>query len=156
MDKPQCRIVELPKIVDQRGNLTFIEAQRHIPFDFERVYYLYDVPGGAARGGHAHRLAQLRAGEHNPGAGKRVVGCAGKYSPKAWNDVRSSRDGIGVETIRVGSVGELEKLVRSARKSWKNLAPLHFAVQSSELRRGSTVKRILDCLPLGPRWQHRL
>jgi len=55
MDKPQCRIVELPKIVDQRGNLTFIEAQRHIPFDFERVYYLYDVPGGAARGGHAHR-----------------------------------------------------------------------------------------------------
>jgi len=55
MDKKQCKIIELPKIVDQRGNLTFIEAQRHIPFDFQRVYYLYDVPGGAARGGHAHR-----------------------------------------------------------------------------------------------------
>jgi hypothetical protein len=58
MDKAQCRIIELPKIVDQRGNLTFVEARRHIPFDFQRVYYLYDVPGGAARGGHAHRQLQ--------------------------------------------------------------------------------------------------
>lgn len=55
MDKAACRIIELPKIVDQRGNLTFIEANRHIPFEPKRVYYLYDVPGGAARGGHAHR-----------------------------------------------------------------------------------------------------
>lgn len=50
----QCRIVELPKITDPRGNLTFIEQERHIPFDIKRVYYLYDVPGGAERGGHAH------------------------------------------------------------------------------------------------------
>ncbi|MEN6576142.1 MAG: FdtA/QdtA family cupin domain-containing protein [Phycisphaerales bacterium] len=55
MDRSTCRIIELPKIVDQRGNLTFIEAGRHIPFEPKRVYYLYDVPGGAARGGHAHR-----------------------------------------------------------------------------------------------------
>jgi len=55
MDMSVCRIIELPKIVDQRGNLTFIEGGRHIPFDPKRVYYLYDVPGGAARGGHAHR-----------------------------------------------------------------------------------------------------
>lgn len=55
-----CRIVELPRITDPRGNLTFVEAGRHIPFDIRRVYYLYDVPGGAERGGHAHKaLHQL-------------------------------------------------------------------------------------------------
>ena len=51
----ECRIVELPKIMDERGNLTFIEGGNHLPFDIKRVYYLYDVPGGATRGGHAHR-----------------------------------------------------------------------------------------------------
>jgi len=50
-----CRIIELPRIADPRGNLTFIEANRHVPFEIRRVYYLYDVPGGAERGGHAHR-----------------------------------------------------------------------------------------------------
>ena len=55
-----CKIVELPKIQDPRGNLTFIEGGNHIPFDIQRVYYLYDVPGGSARGGHAHKeLHQL-------------------------------------------------------------------------------------------------
>lgn len=55
-----CQMVELPKISDPRGNLTFIESQRHIPFGIERVYYLYDVPQGSERGGHAHRaLHQL-------------------------------------------------------------------------------------------------
>ncbi len=50
-----CHILELPKISDKRGNLTFIEGHNHIPFDIKRVYYLYDVPGGSDRGGHAHR-----------------------------------------------------------------------------------------------------
>jgi hypothetical protein len=50
-----CRIIELPKIQDPRGNLTFIENSCHIPFDIKRVYYLYDVPGGSDRGSHAHR-----------------------------------------------------------------------------------------------------
>ncbi len=55
-----CRLVELPKIHDPRGNLTFIEGGGHIPFDIARVYYLYDVPGGSERGGHGHRgLQQL-------------------------------------------------------------------------------------------------
>jgi len=55
-----CRIIELPKISDPRGNLTFIEEDRHIPFPVRRVYYLYDVPAGAERGGHAHKnLHQL-------------------------------------------------------------------------------------------------
>lgn len=50
-----CRIINLPIIHDIRGNLTFIENSHHIPFDIKRIYYLYDVPGGAERGGHAHK-----------------------------------------------------------------------------------------------------
>ena len=54
------RIIGLPKIADPRGNLTFIEGKRYVPFEIQRVYYLYDVPGGAERGGHAHyRLHQF-------------------------------------------------------------------------------------------------
>ena len=60
MNINKCEIIELPKISDPRGNLTFIEGGNHIPFPIERVYYLYDVPGGAERGGHAHKgLQQL-------------------------------------------------------------------------------------------------
>ena len=60
MSLDKCGIVELPKITDPRGNLTFVEGGGHIPFDIQRVYYLYDVPGGAERGGHAHKgLHQL-------------------------------------------------------------------------------------------------
>lgn len=55
-----CKVLLLPKIGDPRGNLTFVEGDRHIPFAIQRVYYLYDVPGGAERGGHAHKnLHQL-------------------------------------------------------------------------------------------------
>lgn len=53
-----CRIIKLPKISDPRGNLTFIEETRHIPFKIKRVYYLYDVPGGETRAGHAHKTLQ--------------------------------------------------------------------------------------------------
>ena len=60
MSIEHCKIIDLPKISDPRGNLTFIEGNHHIPFDIRRVYYLYDVPGGAERGGHAHKkLSQL-------------------------------------------------------------------------------------------------
>jgi WxcM-like, C-terminal len=60
MSLEDCKIIDLPKISDPRGNLTFIEGGQHIPFDIKRVYYLYDVPGGAERGGHAHKaLSQL-------------------------------------------------------------------------------------------------
>lgn len=50
-----CKLIELPKISDPRGNLSFIEGGKHIPFDIKRVYYLYDVPGGSDRGSHAHK-----------------------------------------------------------------------------------------------------
>ena len=49
------RLVELPKVADPRGNLTFIEGENHIPFSIERVFYLYDVPGGESRARHANK-----------------------------------------------------------------------------------------------------
>jgi dTDP-4-dehydrorhamnose 3,5-epimerase-like enzyme len=48
-------IINFPKITEPRGNLSFIEGNKHIPFSIKRVYYLYDVPSGATRGGHAHK-----------------------------------------------------------------------------------------------------
>lgn len=53
MARDECRLIELPKVLDPRGSLTFIEGNRHIPFESKRVFYLYDVPGGASRAGHA-------------------------------------------------------------------------------------------------------
>jgi hypothetical protein len=60
MSLSDARFVDLPKIADPRGNLTFVEGGRHAPFDIKRIYYLYDVPAGEARGAHGHReLKQL-------------------------------------------------------------------------------------------------
>lgn len=53
-----CRLFELPKILDSRGNLTFIEENVHVPFPIKRVFYLYDVPGGETRAGHALKTCQ--------------------------------------------------------------------------------------------------
>lgn len=53
MNKPE--IINLPKFLDARGNLSFVEQENHIPFTIKRTYWLYDVPGGEARGGHAYR-----------------------------------------------------------------------------------------------------
>ena len=49
----KCAIIELPKIHDPRGNLSFIEEEKHFPFEIKRAYWIYDVPGGEVRGGHA-------------------------------------------------------------------------------------------------------
>jgi hypothetical protein len=55
-----CRLLDLPKIVRAEGSITPIEGGKHVPFEIARVYYLYDVPGGSSRGGHAHKeLLQL-------------------------------------------------------------------------------------------------
>lgn len=55
---PRVRIIDFPIVHEPRGNLSFIEGGVHVPFEIKRVYYLYDVPGGAMRGGHAHKQLQ--------------------------------------------------------------------------------------------------
>ena len=55
MDITDCKIIELPKIVDPRGNLSIIEQLKQIPFEIKRVYWIYDVPGGMDRGEHAYK-----------------------------------------------------------------------------------------------------
>lgn len=95
-----CKSIDLPKIGDPRGNLTFIEGSHHIPFDIRRVYYLYDVPEGSERGGHAHRaLHQLIIAVNgsfsvhlNDGKNKKTVtlhqGNEGLYvCPMIWRDI---------------------------------------------------------------------
>ena len=55
-----CRLIELPKFTDVRGNLTFVESWNHIPFEIKRTYYLYDIPAGSTRAAHGHKaLHQL-------------------------------------------------------------------------------------------------
>lgn len=54
MTVDNCKLVELPRFLDARGNLSFAEQNNHIPFEIKRTYWIYDVPGGEARGGHAY------------------------------------------------------------------------------------------------------
>jgi hypothetical protein len=58
MGLEQCRIIDLPKIGDPRGNLTFVEGMNHIPFKIQRVFYIYDVPTGESRGAHANKTLE--------------------------------------------------------------------------------------------------
>lgn len=58
MEKHLAKLIEFPVVSDIRGNLCAIEGQKHVPFDIARVYYLYDVPSGSQRGGHAHLALQ--------------------------------------------------------------------------------------------------
>ena len=58
MNFKEAKIIQLPKILDDRGNLSFIEEFTHIPFRIERTYWIYDVPGGGRRGGHAYKENQ--------------------------------------------------------------------------------------------------
>ena len=58
MTVDDCKIIELPKFLDSRGNLSFVEQMNHIPFEIKRTYWIYDVPGGEARGGHAFKENQ--------------------------------------------------------------------------------------------------
>ena len=54
MHEPKWRMLEFPKIADRRGNLSFIESQKHVPFDIRRTFFVYDIPSGENRGAHAH------------------------------------------------------------------------------------------------------
>src|SRR5690606_102567 len=55
MNRPKVQLLQLPKIVDERGNLTFLQTSAHVPFEIQRVFWTYGVPGGETRGGHAYR-----------------------------------------------------------------------------------------------------
>jgi dTDP-4-dehydrorhamnose 3,5-epimerase-like enzyme len=58
MSLTDCRLIDLPKISEKRGNLTFIESSNQIPFKIERVFYIYDIPSGETRGAHANKLVE--------------------------------------------------------------------------------------------------
>lgn len=58
MESTGIRLIELPKILDDRGNLSFFENNKQVPFVIERIYWIYDVPGGEKRGGHAYKSLQ--------------------------------------------------------------------------------------------------
>lgn len=58
MNLKKSKLIQLPKFLDARGNLSFVEEFKHIPFKIERTYWIYDVPGGEARGGHAYKENQ--------------------------------------------------------------------------------------------------
>ena len=100
------KLMELPRINDHRGNLTFIESGRHIPFEIKRTYYLYDVPGGAARAGHGHKaLHQLMIAMSgsfditlDDGFEKKVISLNRSYNglyipPMMWRDLDNFSSG---------------------------------------------------------------
>jgi len=106
MSLTDCKTIELPKISDPRGNLTFIESGRHVPFEIKRVYYLYDVPGGATRAGHGHKtLKQLIIAmsgsfdvELDDGRAKKTYHLNRSYSglyipPMVWRDIGNFSSG---------------------------------------------------------------
>lgn len=58
MTVEDCKLIDLPRFLDSRGNLSFVEQLNHIPFEIKRTYWIYDVPGGETRGGHAFKRNQ--------------------------------------------------------------------------------------------------
>ncbi len=104
--KSGCRLIDLPKVPDPRGNLTFVEGMVHVPFDIQRVFYLYDVPGGAERGGHClktcHQFVIAMSGSFDvtvdDGSGEETVRLDRSYfglyiPPMVWRDLRNFSSG---------------------------------------------------------------
>ncbi|HYO15396.1 MAG TPA: FdtA/QdtA family cupin domain-containing protein [Thermoanaerobaculia bacterium] len=96
----ECRLIDLPKINDARGNLTFIEGGRHLPYEIRRVFYLYDVPGGSVRAGHAlkacHQILSSLSGSFDvvldDGTSKRRFHLNRSYyglyiTPRTWREI---------------------------------------------------------------------
>ncbi len=107
-----CKFIEIPKISDARGNLSFVESERHIPFSIQRIYYLYDVPAGASRAGHAHKnLHQLYipvSGSFDividDGVNKKTVSLNRPYfglyvCPMIWRDINNFSSGSVCMTL---------------------------------------------------------
>lgn len=138
MSLNQCLMVDLPKIEDARGNLTFIEGSRHIPFDIRRVYYLYDVPGGSERGGHAHKeLHQLIIAisgsfdiHLDDGAEKKVIRMNRSYNglylcPMIWREIDNFSSGAVCMVLASDYYDELDyyreynEFIKEAKKKSK-------------------------------------
>lgn len=143
MNIDKCQILDLPRINDPRGNLTFIEANRHLPFDIRRVYYLYDVPGGAERGGHAHKaLHQLiisMSGSFDihldDGHAKKIVHMNRSYyglyvCPMIWREIDNFSSGAICLVLASNYYDELDyyreynEFVNDARKAIKYACPI--------------------------------
>jgi hypothetical protein len=101
-----CKLIELLKIHNRAGNITAINGMREVPFEIERVYYLYDIPGGAERGGHAHKeLQQLIVAASgsfdvllDDGTGQKVISLNRPYYgllvvPGIWRELRNFSSG---------------------------------------------------------------
>lgn len=106
MTVDDCKLINLPKITDPRGNLTFIEGSRHVAFPIQRVFYLYDVPGGADRGGHAlkrcHQFLIAMSGSFDvivdDGSAKRRIHLSRSYyglhiPPMIWREMDNFSSG---------------------------------------------------------------
>jgi hypothetical protein len=138
MTLDKCQTIDLPRINDPRGNLTFVEANRHIPFDIRRVYYLYDVPGGAERGGHAHKgLHQLiiaMSGSFDihldDGHGKKTMHMNRSYyglyvCPMIWREIDNFSSGAVCMVLASDYYDELDyyreynEFIQDARKVYK-------------------------------------
>jgi hypothetical protein len=138
MTLDKCQTIDLPRINDPRGNLTFVEANRHIPFDIRRVYYLYDVPGGAERGGHAHKgLHQLiiaMSGSFDihldDGHGKKTMHMNRSYyglyvCPMIWREIDNFSSGAVCMVLASDYYDELDyyreynEFIQDARKAYK-------------------------------------
>ena len=133
-----CKIIDLPMIKNPKGNLTFIEAGRQIPFDIRRVYYLYDIPGGEDRGGHAHRaLHQLiiaMSGSFDihldDGRAKKIVHMNRSYyglyiCPMIWREIDNFSSGAVCMALASEFYDEADyyrdydQFIRDARKRMK-------------------------------------
>ena len=101
-----CRLMDLPKIQDTRGNLTFIESSRHIPFEIKRVFYIYDIPGGESRAAHAlktcHQFIIAMSGSFDvvleDGLLKKTYQLNGPYyglyiPPMTWREINNFSSG---------------------------------------------------------------
>lgn len=106
MSIKDCDLIELPRINDPRGNLTFVEENKHVPYDIKRVFFLYDVPGGESRAGHAlrtcHQLLIAASGSFDvtldDGTEKRKFHLNRSYfgleiAPNIWRDIDNFSSG---------------------------------------------------------------
>lgn len=131
-----CRIIELSQHHEPSGNLTVVEDYNEVPFDIRRVYYLYDVPGGTERGGHAHKcLYQLIVAVSgsfdvviDDGSGKKVISMNRPYYgllivPGIWRELRNFSSGA-VTLVLASDVYDEEDYIRDYRDfcSFKGLS----------------------------------